>query len=159
MVNYKALEHERMGDAPFIGVYLCATDCNFNCQNCFNQELKKLPTLNKTAKAIIKEVESNPFNKGIILSGLEWTLQPNDMTEIIAEALKENLEVILYTGLDEIDFKNSFPHIYSLPIFIKFGRYNESEKIDSYYSYGIKLASSNQCIKWMGSKTISEGLT
>jgi pyruvate-formate lyase-activating enzyme len=113
-IKYKQIEHERVEDAPFIGALICAVDCNINCPDCFNQHLKQYPTIEKSANEIINEVKSNPFNKGIILAGLEWTLQPEEMRELIYLAQENNLKVMLYTGLDECVFKESFQDIYEL---------------------------------------------
>ena len=89
-IRYKAIEHERIEDSPFIGATISAIDCNFNCKNCFNQSLKQLPTLEKDALEIINEVRDNIFNKGIILAGLEWTmLQTHEVIEL-ALCAKEN---------------------------------------------------------------------
>jgi hypothetical protein len=71
IINYKLIENERMGDAPFIGALISSCDCKFNCYHCFNQHIKKLPTLNENAENLIKHIKQNPFNKGIILAGLE----------------------------------------------------------------------------------------
>jgi pyruvate-formate lyase-activating enzyme len=101
IIRYKMMEHERFEDAPFIGCLISAIDCHINCKNCFNQHLKTYPTLTKDSKSIIEEIKSNPFENGIILGGLEWTEQPEEMLDLIESALNENLKVILYTGLSE----------------------------------------------------------
>ena len=150
MVKYKIIENERTEDAPFIGALISAIDCKFDCVNCFNQGVKDKPTLEKSHQNIIKEVLGNPFNKGIILAGLEWSLQPDDLRVLINEALHNHLQVIVYTGLTEEIFSSKFPDLIKLPIYIKFGRYMEENKIESYYSYGVKLATSNQYVKKFG---------
>ena len=83
IINIKKIEHERYEDAPFIGALICAVDCDINCQGCFNQHLKELPTIQKDSKDIINEVLANKFNKGIVLAGLEWSLQKEEAYELI----------------------------------------------------------------------------
>lgn len=147
IIRYKSITHERVEDSPFIGALICAIDCNINCLNCFNQHMKDLPTIYKETQDIINEILANPFNKGIILGGLEWTLQSEEMKELIYLAQQNNLEVMLYTGLDENVFKTNFPDIYNLSnIYIKFGKYKEELKCNNNVQYGVKLASQNQKI-------------
>jgi organic radical activating enzyme len=147
IINIKGIYHERYEDAPFIGALICAVDCNINCTGCFNQHLKELPNIEKDSKDIINEVLSNKFNQGIILSGLEWTLQKNEMKELIYLAKQNNLKVILYTGLNEEYFKINFNDIYQIPdIYIKFGSYKENLHCNNNIQEGIKLATSNQHI-------------
>lgn len=68
------------------------------------------------------------------------------MHELIHTALDSDLQVMLYTGMTEDWFKLVFSDIYLKPIYIKFGQYNKKLHTDNYYSYGVKLASSNQYI-------------
>lgn len=146
-IKLKLIKHERFEDAPFIGALICAVDCNINCTGCFNQHIKELPTITRDSQDIIDEVKTNPFNKGIILSGLEWTLQPDEMREMINLAISNDLEVILYTGLSEEVFCKRFSDVYHIPnIYIKFGSYNEKLKCDNNVQNKTKLATSNQKI-------------
>ena len=153
MIKYKLIEHERTQDAPFVGTLICAIDCKFNCKNCFNQHLKKLPDKEAYVGAIIDEVKSNPLNQGIILSGLEWTNQMADLQLLIRFAKFNDLKIILYTGLDYDEFVNLAVK-YDLEcdnIYIKTGRYNEDLKCEKTV-LGVKLASSNQNIYYNGEK-------
>jgi pyruvate-formate lyase-activating enzyme len=146
-IHYKRIEHERVEDAPFIGALICAVDCNINCADCFNQHLKQETTIIKESEDIINEVVSNKFNKGIILSGLEWTLQINEVRELIKLAKENNLEVILYTGLNEDKFKEGFIDIYNTPnIYFKFGRYDKELLTNDNKQKNVQLATSNQKI-------------
>lgn len=95
---------------------------------------------------IIKEVKSNPFNEGIILGGLEWTEQPEEMIELIDMAIENQLKVILYSGLSEKIFKKKFPQVYSKKILFKFGDYRDNERTAENIQYGVSLASKNQNI-------------
>jgi len=147
IIRYKAMEHERCEDAPFIGCLITSIDCHINCQNCFNQHLKTYSTILKDSKEIIEEIISNPFDEGIILGGLEWTDQSDEMIELIRLALQENLKVILYTGLTEEDFKSKFSEIYNSNIYIKFGKYEKDNLSIDNIQYGVKLISKNQKIK------------
>lgn len=152
IINIKKIEHERFEDAPFVGALICAVDCNINCIGCFNQHLKNLPTIQISSHDIIKEVLANKFNQGIILSGLEWTLQRDEMNELILLAKQNTLKTILYTGLNENDFKQTYEDIYNITgLMIKFGEYDKNLKCNNNIINNIKLATSNQKIKEMKS--------
>lgn len=145
MINFKLIESERTEDAPFVGALISACDCKFNCKNCFNQRVKALPAQTKTCEEIIAEIKSNPFNKGVIFGGLEWTLQINECIDL-AKACKENgLLTMIYTGstdgriLGMLEVSGVFDYI-------KYGRYIEELKTTNHIEYGVVLASSNQHI-------------
>lgn len=145
-IKIKGIYHERTEDAPFVGALVCANDCNFNCKGCFNQHLKLQPTIEIDDTEIINNILLNPFNKGIILGGLEWTLQPVEMLKLIKLSLNNKLEVILYTGMDEKELKMNFPQLMTLPIYIKCGKYIEELHTNNYEIYNVKLYSRNQTI-------------
>ncbi|WP_024615272.1 4Fe-4S cluster-binding domain-containing protein [Clostridium sp. Ade.TY] len=147
IIKTKGIVHERVEDAPFMGALICAVDCKFNCKGCFNQHLKNLPTIEMDSEEILDEVIKNPFNEGIILAGLEWSLQPNELRELVNSAINKELKVIIYSGLNEEEFKLKFPDLYSLKnIYFKFGRYEEGLKVENNIYYDVKLATSNQKI-------------
>lgn len=150
MIHYKAIEHERCEDAPFVGALISACDCKFNCSNCFNQGVKKLPTQIKSCDEIIAEVKANKFNHGIIFAGLEWTLQLKECVELAKVAKNNGLFTMLYTG-------NSGCGVISYTLerlncfdYIKYGQYIEELKTANHIEYGVVLASSNQHIKKRG---------
>lgn len=148
LIRYKAIEHERMEDAPFVGALISAIDCHIGCKNCFNQHLKDRPTLLKTAAALMEEVRSNPFNEGVILAGLEWSEQPEELVELVGAALAAGLEVIVYTGLGLAEFLKRVPGLRKLDgsIYIKHGAYIPEKASFDNISHRVKLASSNQHI-------------
>ncbi|MFA5558655.1 MAG: 4Fe-4S cluster-binding domain-containing protein [Methanofastidiosum sp.] len=147
IIRTKGIFHERSEDAPFIGAMICAIDCKFNCPECFNQHLKELPILELDSLEIIDEITANPFNKGVILSGLEWTLQPEEMKELVALTRLSYLDVMIHTGMLEEIFRYKFPDIYYLKnIYIKFGCYDKDLICNNNICYGVKLASKNQYI-------------
>lgn len=150
IIKIKSITHERTEDAPFMGALICANDCKFNCKNCFNQELKNRQGYEMESKNIIKEVKSNKFNKGIILAGLEWTLQPNELHELIKLAVDNQLEVIVYSGRELNNLKNNYSFLFKYPIYIKYGKYIDELRVVDYKVYGVNLASSNQNIIKVG---------
>lgn len=155
IINYKTIVNERTEDAPFIGALISAIDCKFNCKKCFNQDIKKMPTKQLECEKLIQIVKSDVFNKGIILAGLEWTNQPKEAKALIECAIKNNLMVILYTGMDINVFKRKFPQLLINGIYIKYGNYDETQKTINHIEYGVTLASSNQhIIKIKGDKCI-----
>lgn len=141
-IRYKTIEHERIEDAPFCGALISAVNCKFNCKNCFNQPLKNQPTILKEEAEIINEIKSNPFNKGIIFGGLEWTLQTTELVRLARLAKENNLLTMLYTGLSFISDRDITQYF----DYIKCGQYDETQKIINHIEYGVTLASSNQHI-------------
>ena len=138
--------HERTEDAPFVGALISAVDCNFNCKECFNQHLKNNETLYSTEQEIMNMVKSNIFNHGIILAGLEWSNQPEEALALIKCALRNNLDVILYTGMNIDEFKIKYPKLIVNGIYIKYGRFDLTQKTINHIEYGVTLASANQHI-------------
>lgn len=142
------IEHERVEDAPFIGGLVCAVSCNIGCKGCFNEPLKKSNTLIASPKAVLDEVEGNPFNEGLILAGLEWSNQPEELIALVEEAVLREMPVIIYTGYAFEVFEMKVPGIKNIKgdILIKHGPYDQRFESDDHYIYGVKLATSNQRI-------------
>ena len=149
LVSYKGIIHERAEDAPFMGALIVSVSCNNNCRDCFNQHLKGAKTYMRYADEIIEEVKQNHFNDGIILGGLEWSEQPDDTIALISCATAAGLEVMLYTGLTEEGLFRRIPIDYLHNCWVKFGKYDNKHLSDSYTSHGVKLASTNQYIKYI----------
>lgn len=152
-MKYKYIQHEVMSDAPFIGALIVANDCSRNCKECFNQDLKQIESTKNAWYEIEKKVKSNGLNKGIILGGLEWTEQPNDLLNLMVMA-REDFKVMIYTGLTEEQFLR-IPDVkevlsFNLPIYVKYGSYESNNKCENNIYYGVKLASCNQYIKYYG---------
>lgn len=101
-IKYKGILHERTEDAPFVSALIVAPTCKLKCKGCFNVELKKQPNLKATAKEIVDEVKSNPFNEGITLGGLEWSESPLELLELVRVASENGLKVMIYTGCDNL---------------------------------------------------------
>ncbi|MBQ8195285.1 MAG: 4Fe-4S cluster-binding domain-containing protein [Oscillospiraceae bacterium] len=149
-VNYKAIEHERLGDAPFVGALISACDCPFNCPNCFNQELKYYPILSEDVDDIISHVKENIFNDGIILGGLEWSLQADECLALCRAAKQQGLKTMVYTGCDY-----DSPYVKRLiesgvVDYVKCGRYKEAERTANHIEFGVTLTSANQHIYKIG---------
>ncbi|GAU75910.1 4Fe-4S cluster-binding domain-containing protein [Fusibacter sp. 3D3] len=147
-IRYKSIENERMEDAPFVGALICAHSCAIGCKGCFNQDLKKMPSEVNTASKIVELVLEDPFNKGLILGGLEWSEQPEELIELVQAATQKNLPVIIFTGHTLEAFYEKVPRIKKIEgeIYIKYGGYNEALLEPSKVVYGVKLATSNQGI-------------
>ncbi|MFW6377583.1 MAG: 4Fe-4S cluster-binding domain-containing protein [bacterium] len=151
MITHKGIEHEIINDAPFVGAIITAPTCSKGCKNCINEHLKYDGIYyNETADEIIEQVKNNKFNEGIILAGLEWTESESAMKILIFKALYNKLKVILYTHQTEKQFKRNYPELYSFPIWVKFGSYKEDLESNNYFSEGVKLATTNQYIKFLG---------
>ncbi len=143
-IAIKGIYNERTEDAPFIGALVCADNCYFNCIDCINDHLKYSESIYLEDVEIVKEVLLNPFNKGVILAGLEWTLQPVEMLRLIQLALENKLQVILYTGMNKEELFQTYPQLLDYNIYVKCGRYIEEIHTDNYKMFGVYLASSNQ---------------
>lgn len=146
MINFKLIESERTEDAPFVGALVSACDCKFNCKNCFNQKIKALPTLSKPCEEIVAEIQSNPFHKGVIFAGLEWTLQLDECIALARACKEKGLLTMIYTGNDwqsELAKKLVEADCFD---YIKCGQYAEDLKTVNHIEYGVVLASSNQHI-------------
>lgn len=104
LIRHKGIIHERSEDSNFIGALISAIDCKFKCKGCFNRHLKTMPYRVDDSEDIIREISSNPFNEGIILGGLEWSLQPIELLELVALASKKGLKVMIYTGCELKEF-------------------------------------------------------
>lgn len=151
-IRYKTIEHERVEDAPFIGALISAIDCKFNCQNCFNQNIKNLPTLEKEDIEIIEEIKNNVFNKGIIFAGLEWSFQPTELFSLATVAHGYELQTMLYTGNSFKYLKEncSIRYLNDYFDYIKCGQYEEELSTINHIEHGVTLASSNQHIYQKG---------
>lgn len=145
-INYKLIENERVEDAPFVGALISAIDCDFNCKNCFNQSVKKMPTLIGRHEEMIQTIKSNIFNKGIILAGLEWTLQFDEAYCLAKYAQEQGLLTMLYTGNTFKIMKTQYKYKLEYFDYIKCGTYKEKLKTANHIEYGVSLASTNQHI-------------
>jgi hypothetical protein len=147
-VTYRGIKHNILNDAPFIGALIIANSCKMECKDCINEHLKNDNyIIQEYPSAIIEQVLSNRLNSGIILSGLEWSEQKDDLINIVHIALDNNLKVMIYTHHNEDTFFTIVPGLKKLPIYVKFGFYNNKLIVDDNIQYGIKLATSNQYIK------------
>jgi pyruvate-formate lyase-activating enzyme len=145
-VRYKFIEHERTQDAPFVGALISAIGCSHNCPGCFNQHLKQEEILYSTAGDIIKKVQQNPFNQGIILGGLEWTEQRDEMLDLVAWAKTTGLQVMIYTHMTLDELKREVPELFGRDIWCKFGEYDQNNLSDTNVQKGVHLASANQYV-------------
>lgn len=150
LIRFKSLEHEVIGDAPFIGARLSSIGCSINCNKCQNQWMKELPTKQLGVHSLVKVVEANPYNQGIILGGLEWTDQPEELVAILEAFSATTLQVMLYTGYTEEECYQIRPEIFSYNIWVKFGQYIHTAEDSNNVQNGVKLASKNQFIKYLG---------
>jgi len=133
-------------DAPFIGAIIIAPDCWKDCSGCFHQHLRDKPTYKVGLEGLIKSVKDSIIDEGIILAGLEWTYNSEDMKALINKSIEQDLEVMLYTYNSEEEFKEKLPEIYQKDIWFKFGEYKEKLADEQYKSKEIELPTTNQYI-------------
>jgi len=149
MIAITSIEHNILYDAPFIAARISGIICNFNCNNCINESLKNQSYTYMYCHDIINEVKNNSLNEGVIFGGLEWTHQLNDLKNLVDEAFKNKLKVMIYTGSDDPGELVKLFGIYE-GLYIKYGRYIENS--DYTIEYGVKLASKNQKIIRLGGR-------
>lgn len=147
MIRHKGIEHGILSDAPFVGARISAIDCHNNCPGCFNQSLRKEPYKTQDVNDIITEVINNQLDQGIILGGLEWSEQPDELRALVNAATQADLQIIVYTHWDISSFMFLFPTFKDIPkLYVKCGDYKEDGK--HYYDTenDVTLASDNQII-------------
>lgn len=89
--------------SPFKATVLSAPTCKIKCKGCNSRALKKLPDIEISIDEIFERVFSAE-DEGIVFSGLEWSESPLELLELCRECSKRNLKVMIYTGLDFLDF-------------------------------------------------------
>lgn len=147
LVRYTAFEHNVCGEAPFVGARISGISCERNCPGCHNQHLLEEEVCELPDWNIIREVVENPFDEGIILGGLEWTEQPEEMEALVKRALFDGLQVMIYTSLDYSQFITRFPSLGGTNLLLKCGPYLEDFVSSSYQSMGISLPTTNQYVR------------
>ena len=144
-MRYNKIRKMDIADGPGVRVSIFFQGCAFHCKNCFNQHLKNKPSIEMSAEEIINEVKKNPFNEGIILGGLEWFNQIDDMKVLMKTAANSGLKIMVYTGFSVIEDESIFKECAKkVDTYLKIGPY--VEKLPQIEMYGIVLASNNQKI-------------
>lgn len=147
LIRYKGIYTDR-GDAPFVGTLISAISCDHGCKGCINDPIKSQDYQEVDSEILIQRVKDDPFQEGIILAGLEWTLQRDEMMHLINLALSSDLKVILYTYHTKSELQELVPELYKCKgVYVKYGEYREDLRVEGYYSYGVRLATSNQYIE------------
>ncbi|WP_243156553.1 hypothetical protein [Clostridium perfringens] len=54
------------------------------------------PKIEMDSEDILDKVINDPCNEGIILSGLEWSLQPKELREMVNSARKRKFKIMVY---------------------------------------------------------------
>ena len=108
-IKYRGIIPERTEDCPNgeFGALVVAKDCNIGCKNCFNQHLKNSPIYEDTPEMIVAKIKRNPLHTWCVLGGLEWSMDPYGLVFIAEEALRNNLNVLIYTGRTYEEFEQS----------------------------------------------------
>lgn len=143
IIRHKGIEHNIYGEAPFVATRICSIQCHNNCPGCQNEELKHdTPIIEESSEDIIKKILDDPFDEGLVLGGLEWTEQPEEMFSLICAAQRCGLKVMLYTHLN----RDNYVFRFGIPnnIYIKYGEFIMGDT--PHTQYGVRLISSNQHI-------------
>jgi hypothetical protein len=147
-MRYKGLVFD-CKDHPFgIGVCCIAASCCQKCPLCPNQHLIALPELTITPLKLTEIVQKRSINNCLVLGGLEWTEQIEDVYKLLKYNKKNNnkLKIILYTHHTEKELHNNYTDLFRYKLLIKCGKYYPYLQNKDYCSYGIHLASTNQYI-------------
>lgn len=150
-VKHRGVVYDRF-DTPFgLGALLWAEDCHYHCPGCFHQDRFDRPVYEEEHTSIVKNIKSNPFIQGIVFGGFEWTEQYEELLALIQESLSNELEVIVYTHCTLEEIRKNYTELLNFKgIYLKCGEYDESLLSNSYSSYGVPLASTNQIIYKVG---------
>lgn len=145
-VRHKGVEDGIMSDAPFVGARISSIGCSNHCEGCFNQHLLDVPVQESVSWDLIMDIRQRKLNEGIILGGLEWTEQPEEMMELVELALLAGMQVMIYTHHSFFTFTMLFPTLVGKPIYVKCGEY--MRELDGYFDAAndVRLASTNQTI-------------
>jgi hypothetical protein len=130
-----------------LATLIIANGCNKNCLNCCNEHLKSKESYNVEPKELLDFIAKSSFNNYIVLGGLEWTEQIEDLYLLLDLFDEQEINAILYTGLTEDEINSKFPKILNYNIWVKFGSYQKELSEHSHLSQGIPLATTNQYIK------------
>lgn len=146
-IHHRGLYHDRL-DAPFVGSLLFSVDCHHGCEGCCHADRHNGPIYEQEAEDIIKEIKAYGFSEGIILGGFEWTEQLDELKYILDLSYKSGLKIILYTHHTEDELSKILPELSDYKgVYVKYGDYRKDLSSQTYISYGIPLASTNQYIK------------
>lgn len=176
LIRYKFIENENKNESPFVGALVSAVSCDKKCGGCNTRDYKKMKTEMMDSDDLVEIIKSNPKNEGIILSGLEWTLQPIEMLALIESATMVGLKIFISTGCSLEEFHarigmavsgnldvssfigNDLPHMYAMigamtlnhyikdDYYIKTGEYDREKLTNEKVNFGVKLSSDNQNI-------------
>jgi pyruvate-formate lyase-activating enzyme len=129
-----------------LATLIIANSCNIGCENCCNEHLKDKESYDVNPKELLEFIHKSSFNNYVVLGGLEWTEQIDDLCLLLDLFDKENINCILYTGLSEDEVTKKYPKILNYNLLVKFGSY-QKDLDERHCSFDIPLASSNQYIK------------
>ena len=151
LIHHRGIIHDRF-DTPFgLGTLIWAENCHHYCPGCFHQDRFDMPIIEEDSRVIIRKVLDNPFNRGIVLGGYEWTEQYEELLSLIEGARSVNLDVILYTHYTIEDISTKYSELLQYKgIYIKCGEYDNTKLSADHTSYGVLLASTNQIIYKIG---------
>lgn len=109
-IRLAGVVEESTVDGPGIRYTVFTQGCLHNCKGCHNPQTHPLDGgYVSDTNHIIAQIKKNSLITGITISGGEPFLQPNPVLELIKEAKKINMDVLVYSGytFEELhDLKN-----------------------------------------------------
>jgi hypothetical protein len=148
-MRYKGIIYDNKDHPLGLGTLIIADNCTHDCKCCINRGIITKPSFSHDYRSILTNIFKKTINKYIILGGLEWTEQIEDVYNILELCTDLKSPPILYTHWPEEEFAKKFPKLFQYHgFYIKFGEYLEKFKSNKYFSHGIPLASTNQYIKY-----------
>lgn len=128
-------------------IYICGTICNLDCKHCFNKDLRNKENVTIETKTFIKKyILNNNIKESIVMSGLNWFDEFDNLLEFVAVFRNySDIDIVIYTGNTECELYDKLKFLKQFPnIIVKFGRYMANS--ESIYDdiLGVTLASNNQ---------------
>lgn len=114
--------------------------------NCHNSELLQNKPIEFSSEDIISMINKNPFTEAYIMSGLEPLDSMENLKKLIETIrLKDNKDIVIYTGYDIHEVKDKLEQIKPYEnIVFKFGRFIPNQKPRYDDVLGVHLVSQNQ---------------
>lgn len=156
IVFYKGIGVDCKDHPDGLASLVIARTCTHNCHYCINAGIHSAWTRSDWASYIVSLSLRKSLTNCIVLGGLEWTEQEDELYVLLDSYMEQGANVILYTHWSEEEIEKKFPKLLEYDMYIKFGEYRPKLASSTHSSYGIPLASTNQYIKRVG-KNASSG--
>lgn len=104
-IKFKTVIYGVQEMAPFTGAILIGHKWSDAFTTQVIEELQALKTVSKSHKYLLDDIKSDPVNQGVIFGGLEWSLQAEELYELIKYSAKIGLQVAFHTSYTLEEFE------------------------------------------------------